>query len=75
MIPEKRPVSAAELAGAQWRKSTRSGSEGDCVEVAFLDDVVAVRDSKHRDGAVLVFTRSEWVAFVGGAKDGEFDLA
>lgn len=64
-----------ELSGAQWRKSTRSGSSGDCVEVADnLPGVVAVRDSSNPNGPALVFTPDEWKAFIGGAKDGEFDL-
>jgi hypothetical protein len=66
----------ADLTGAKWHKSTRSGGNGgDCVEVADnLPDVVAVRDTKNRDGATLIFTHSEWSAFLGGVKDGEFDL-
>jgi hypothetical protein len=44
------------------------------VEVAFVDGAIAVRDSRNPTGPVLLFTRSEWDAFVGGAKDGEFDL-
>jgi hypothetical protein len=56
-----------------WRKSSRSGANA-CVEVAFIDGKVAVRDSKHRHGAVLEFTPLEWEAFVGGVRDGEFDL-
>jgi hypothetical protein len=64
-----------DLAGAVWHKSSKSGPFTDnCVEVAFVDAVVVVRDSKDRTGPVLFFTRSEWDAFVGGAKDGEFDL-
>jgi hypothetical protein len=35
---------------------------------------VAVRDSKDHSGPVLVFTASEWRAFVAGVKDGQFDL-
>ncbi len=72
MTQEKRHVSTAELAHAQWRTSTRT--TGECVEVAFVDDIIAVRDSKDREGPVLFFTHGEWAAFVGGTKDGEFDL-
>jgi Domain of unknown function (DUF397). len=59
---------------AVWFKSSRSGGNGgDCVEVANLDQVVAVRDSKQPDGGMLVFNCFEWVSFVDAAKNGEFD--
>jgi hypothetical protein len=56
----------AELSGARWRTSTRSGDNGgNCVEVADnLPGVVAVRDSKDPAGPVLTFTPDAWVAFV-----------
>ena len=64
-----------DLADAVWQKSTRSGPYTDnCVEVAFVEGAVVVRDSKNPDGARLVFTPKEWDAFVEGAKDGEFDI-
>jgi hypothetical protein len=65
---------ALNLTGAVWRTSSRSSGNGNCVEVAFLDRAVAMRDSKDRTGPILIFTEAEWDAFVAGARDGEFDL-
>jgi hypothetical protein len=62
-----------DLSRAAWRKAARSGVNG-CVEVGLVDDRIAVRDSKDREGPVLVFTAHEWEAFLGGARDGEFEL-
>jgi hypothetical protein len=59
----------------EFRKSTFSNPTGSCVEVAFVGNSarqVMVRDSKHRSGAVLEFTDSEWDAFVKGVRAGEF---
>ncbi|GAA3042930.1 hypothetical protein GCM10010464_03670 [Pseudonocardia yunnanensis] len=46
---------------------------GNCVEVASRDDRVVVRHSRHREQGTLVFSQSEWTAFVLGVKHGEFD--
>ncbi|MEV4706859.1 DUF397 domain-containing protein [Actinoplanes sp. NPDC049316] len=60
----------ADLTGARWHKSTRSGSNGgDCVEVADnLPGIVAVRDSKDPGGPVLIFPRDTWQAFIADLK-------
>lgn len=56
-----------DTTAATWRKSSRSGNQGNCVEVADnLLDVVAVRDSKDPDGPVLVFTPMSWMRFTKG---------
>lgn len=62
-----------DLSVAVWRKSTLSSANG-CVEVAVVDNQVAVRDSKNPAGPVLMFSPREWVAFIGGIRAGEFDL-
>jgi hypothetical protein len=56
-----------------WIKSSLSMYNGNCVEVAGLDDeLIRVRDSKNPRGSVLEFTTTEWDAFVGGVINGEF---
>ncbi|MFI7078089.1 DUF397 domain-containing protein [Micromonospora sp. NPDC049903] len=57
-----------DLNGATWRTASRSGNTN-CVEVADnLPGVVAVRDSKDRQGPVLAFTPSTWRSFVRQVK-------
>ena len=57
-----------------WVKSSRSFSNGNCVQVAALPGGhIGVRDSKNPDGPMLRFTADEWSAFVGGVRNGEFD--
>jgi Domain of unknown function (DUF397) len=64
----------ANTADLSWIKSSLSFANGDCVEVASLPDgEIGVRDSKDTAGPVLRFTSSEWRAFIGGARNGEFD--
>lgn len=61
-----------ELSQMTWRKARRSGMTN-CVEVATTRTVVGIRDTKDRQGPVLLLPSSRWTSFLAGMKDGEFD--
>jgi hypothetical protein len=64
----------ARLDGVTWRKSRHSNPSGNCVEVAGLPDgAVAIRNSRCPAGPALLCAPAEFSAFLGGARDGEFD--
>lgn len=50
------------------------GTGEKCVAVALTPEAVGVRDTKDPTKMTLVFTHSEWAAFLDGIKKGEFDL-
>jgi len=62
--------------GPAWYKSSYSGYNGDCVEVAVLSPgQVGVRDSKaHGSGPVLRLSSAQWTAFLEVARAGTFGL-
>lgn len=64
----------AGLPRASWHKSSYSGGNGDCVEVADLGEHIAIRDSKDRTGPVLVVGRETWHTFVQDVGAGTCDL-
>ncbi|MFE7194451.1 DUF397 domain-containing protein [Kitasatospora sp. NPDC057541] len=66
-------IESASAAGLDWRKSSFSGNNNNCVEIAAADGSQAVRDSKAPDGPALVFTSVAWGAFIGSVKAGEFE--
>lgn len=81
-------MSEPDLSHAEWQRATPlPGEEESNVEIAFIDGkdapaghktgeekLVLMRNAGHPEGPILVFTPAEWDAFIGGVKDGEFDL-
>ncbi|MEU6372750.1 DUF397 domain-containing protein [Streptomyces sp. NPDC046909] len=65
----RRP-SRAGLDGAAWRRSSHSNNNGACVEIAVVEGVVAVRDSKDTVRPALVFSPLRWRAFLAAAAEG-----
>ncbi|GAA3077559.1 DUF397 domain-containing protein [Streptosporangium carneum] len=54
-----------DLSGAEFRKSSLSGGNNNCVEVATnLPGVVAIRDSKDPSGPALTFSATAWGNFL-----------
>ncbi|MFJ2777924.1 DUF397 domain-containing protein [Kitasatospora sp. NPDC087315] len=62
---------------ADWKTSSYSqGDGGNCVEVATnvarVEQLVPVRDSKDRSGPELSFSAVGWASFVAAVQAGEF---
>ena len=60
-------MTVTDLSRAEWRKSSYSSQDGNCVEVARnLPALVAIRDSKEPDRARLVVSSETWRVFIRG---------
>ena len=63
-------MTTATSSRASWRKSSHSGANGDCVEVARpAPGRIAVRDSKNPGGHELAFTPGQWTAFTTALRE------
>ncbi|WEH16274.1 DUF397 domain-containing protein [Streptomyces sp. VNUA24] len=52
-----------------FRKSSYSGQQGDCVEVAVTTGGRAIRDSKNPHGPLLHLSPTVWQTFLDATKD------
>jgi hypothetical protein len=60
--------------GLRWIRANACGSGNNCIEVAAAsEDIVLLRDSRDREGPVLRVSRTDWEAFLEGARGGDFD--
>ena len=63
-----------DLSTANWRKSSFSaGGSDNCVEVAVLPRVVAIRDSKDPHGPVHLLRPAAFRDLITRIKRGDFD--
>lgn len=57
---------------ATWQKATRSGGDGNCVEVKYENGAVLIRDSKYRrnvandpaDEPIITVSTAQWLDFL-----------
>ncbi|AXU14528.1 DUF397 domain-containing protein [Streptomyces clavuligerus] len=57
---------------AQWRKSSYSNGNGNCVEVRLTPGTVAARDSKVTRGPEVTVGGRTWSTFVRALQDAQF---
>jgi hypothetical protein len=54
--------------GVNWRKSSYSGTQENCVEVALTTTHAGVRDAKYPSGPALFFSLNAFKAFLTRSK-------
>ena len=60
------------LGDLSWRVAQQCNA-GSCVQVAATGDMIVIGDSKSPEGPILAYSHSEWIAFVEGVRQGDFD--
>ncbi|MFC5754298.1 DUF397 domain-containing protein [Actinomadura rugatobispora] len=65
--------SSREQGGVHWRKSSRSGANGQCVEVAAVSGKIGMRDSKAPGAGHLAISHAAFADMVARIKSGRED--
>jgi len=64
-----------DTATARWERTTHEDGTPAALEIGYADNgLVALRMAEEPEGDILIYTPSEWEAFVDGVRDGEFDI-
>ncbi|MFJ9696655.1 DUF397 domain-containing protein [Kitasatospora sp. NPDC101183] len=62
----------SDLPTVIWHKSSYSGPDNECVEVADgIPGAIPVRDSKNPGGPSLLFSAAAWTAFITAVRKGD----
>jgi hypothetical protein len=72
--PPSEVMDYPDLSHAVWRQSSLSRRLDANVQIAFVNDRVAMRDGKNRTGPVISWSSRAWDEFLQGVQNGEFDL-
>ncbi|MFG3338736.1 DUF397 domain-containing protein [Glycomyces sp. NPDC048151] len=60
---------------ARWERTQHPDGTPAALEIGYADNgLVALRMAADPEGDLLIYTPSEWEAFIEGVRDGEFDL-
>jgi hypothetical protein len=66
-------MSTPDFTHARWIKSSRSEQSGNCVELAAVNGIIGVRDSKLADASpILTFAPDRLRAFLDAVRDNAF---
>jgi hypothetical protein len=62
------------LSCIHWRKSSRSATGSQCVEIGYTRGLILARDSKNPTGLTLAFSQTQWTEFLNAVKNNDLNL-